>query len=341
MRLHFVPTSLSEKLRRIDYLGTIIFIGSTTSFLIPLSWGGVMYDWSSWRTLVPLIIGIVGCLGFVAYETCIASTPIVPVALFKNRTTTVSFVGAISSGLLVWCIVYYMPLYFEAVKEYSPVVTGVAMFPLTFTVAPAGIFAGVFITKFGKYRWAIWSGWSIATLGLGIMCLLDVHTSIVKWIFLNLVSGIGLGFIFPSIASAIQASVSRENVPMALAMFSFFRSMGQAIGVAIGGAVFQNQMVKHLRDYPSLAPHAQEYAADATGLVQIIRAMPYTQDKLDIQQAYADSLRIVWAVCCGLSGATLLVSLLTRSYSIDQDQTTNQGVIEKDERKTEDTGPAP
>ncbi|CRG87947.1 putative MFS-type transporter C1399,02 [Talaromyces islandicus] len=339
MRLHFVPTSLAEKLRRVDYVGTVIFVGSTTSFLIPLTWGGVMYDWDSWRTLVPLIIGIAGCIGFIVYEAYFASVPIVPAVLFKNRTTTASFVSAISSGLLVWCVVYYMPLYYEAVKNYSPVITGVAMFPLTFTVAPAGAIAGILITVYGKYRWAIWSGWMISTLGFGILCLLEVDTSIVKWIFLNAVSGIGLGFIFPSVASAIQASVTRENVPMALAMFSFFRSLGQAIGVAIGGAVFQNQMLKNLRDYPSLAPNAQAYAADASGLVQVIKAMPYNQDKADLQQAYVDSLRILWAVCCGLSGATLLVSLATQSYSIDQDQSTDQGVIEKHEHDPNDASP--
>jgi hypothetical protein len=96
-------------------------------------------------------------------------------------------------------------------------------------------------------------------------------------------------------------------------MFSFFRSLGQAIG----GAIFQNQMLKGLRDYHSVAPHAQAYAADASGLVQVIRAVPYSQDKADLQQAYVDSLRIVWIVCCGLSGGTLLVSLLTQSYSMD------------------------
>jgi hypothetical protein len=332
MKLHFVPTSLTQKLRRIDYVGTVIFVGSTTSFLIPLTWGGVMYDWDSWRTLVPLIVGVVGCVGFGVYEAFVASDPIIPTVLFKNRTTAVSYVSAVSSGLLVWCIVYYMPLYYEAVKEFSPIMTGVALFPQTFTVAPAGAVAGILITKFGKYRWAIWSGWALATAGLGILCLLDVGTATVEWIFLNMVSGIGLGFLFPSVASAIQASVSPENVPMALAMFSFFRSLGQAIGVAVGGVVFQNQMVENLRGYPSLAPNAAAYGADAAGLVQVIHAMPDGQEKEDLQQAYADSLRIVWAVCCGLSGASLIISLLTQSYSIDQDLTTDQGVIEDDKK---------
>ncbi|KAJ4863536.1 major facilitator superfamily domain-containing protein [Trichoderma breve] len=329
MNLHFVPTSLSDKLRLIDYIGSVIFIGSTTAFLIPLTWGGVVYSWHSWRTLVPLIIGSVGCGVFVVYEAYFAPAPIIPIDLFKKRTASVSFVSAGLSGLLVWCIVYYMPLYFQAVKEYSPVLTGVCIFPQTFTVAPAGAIAGIAITKSGRYRWAIWSGWALATLGLGLLCILEVGTSVPGWIFLNVVSGIGLGFLFPSVASAIQAATAPEHVPMALAMFSFFRSLGQAVGVAIGGVIFQNRMTANLLNYPKLAPNATAYGADAAGLVDIIKSMPSGQNKHDLQQAFVDSLRIVWAVCCALAGFGLLLSLLNQSYSIDQELASSQGIVEK------------
>ncbi|UKZ93433.1 uncharacterized protein TrAFT101_008347 [Trichoderma asperellum] len=330
MNLHFVPTSLAEKLRRIDYIGSIVFIASTTSFLIPLTWGGVLYSWDSWRTLVPLILGIAGIALFVVYEAFIAPNPIIPIELFNNRTAGVSYFSSALSGLLVWCIVYYMPLYFQAIKEYTPVLTGVCLFPQTFTVAPAGAFAGALITKTGRYRWSTWSGWALATLGLGLLCILKPGTSIPGWIFLNLVSGIGLGFLFPSVATAIQAATAPENVPMALALFSFFRSLGQAVGVAIGGVVFQNRMVANLLKYPNLAANATAYGADAAGLVDIIKAMPDGQDKHDIKVAFVDSLRIVWAVCCALAGVGLLLSLLVQKYDINQELSGDQGIIEKD-----------
>ncbi|KAL6897578.1 major facilitator superfamily domain-containing protein [Trichoderma evansii] len=330
MNLHFIPTSLAEKLRRIDYIGSIIFIASTTSFLIPLTWGGVLYSWDSWRTLVPLILGIAGIALFVVYEAFISHNPIIPIELFNNRTAGVSYFSSALSGLLVWCIVYYMPLYFQAVKEYTPVLTGVCLFPQTFTVAPAGALAGAIITKTGRYRWSTWSGWALATLGLGLLCILRPGTNIPGWIFLNLVSGIGLGFLFPSVATAIQAATAPENVPMALALFSFFRSLGQAVGVAIGGVVFQNRMVANLLKHPNLAANATAYGADAAGLVDIIKAMPDGQDKHDIKVAFVDSLRIVWAVCCALAGVGLLLSLLVQKYDINQELSGDQGIIEKD-----------
>jgi hypothetical protein len=102
LKLNFVPSSLASKLRRVDWVGTVIFIGSTTSFLIPITWGGVMYAWTSWRTLVPLIIGGVGLVGFVFWEIYGAPEPLIRLSIFGNRTASISYfidVGPVASFL--------------------------------------------------------------------------------------------------------------------------------------------------------------------------------------------------------------------------------------------------
>lgn len=38
LKLNFIPSSLREQLRRVDWFGSVVFIGSTTSFLIPVTW---------------------------------------------------------------------------------------------------------------------------------------------------------------------------------------------------------------------------------------------------------------------------------------------------------------
>lgn len=340
MHLHFVPTSLITKLRAIDWIGSFLLISSTTSFLLGLTWGGVQYSWGAYQTLLPLLLGLAGCAAFVAYEGYGATNPIIPLVLFKNTTTVVSFIATIPAGLILWCILYYMPMYFQAVHGYSPVVSGVALFPLTFTIAPAAIVCGTTITKTARYRWATWCGWALGTLGLGLFCILDVGTSIPGWVFITLLPGLGLGLLLPGLATAIQASVASEHVAMAIAMFSFFRALGQALGVAIGGVIFQNRIYANLLTYPGLAPHASEYSADSSALVRIIQNMPHGQDKADLKQAYADSLRIVWAVCCAISGLGLLVSLPAKHYSLDQALSTQQGVVEdkKDNASSGDAG---
>lgn len=174
------------------------------------------------------------------------------------------------------------------VKGETPILAGISVFPESFTVAPAAMVVGVLITKTGRYRWAIWSGWVLTTFGAGLPYLLDAHTSTVAWIFLNLVSGIGMGVLFPSTAFAVQVSSTNANVAFAVAIFSFYRVCGQAVGVAFGGSIFQNQMRFKLLIYPSLAPMATQYSRDAASLVETIREFPAGLDKANHIKSYSD-----------------------------------------------------
>lgn len=247
--------------------------------------------------------------------------------IFKNRTAAVSYVSTVLHGMVLWSLLYYLPLYYEAVKSEPPILAGVSLFPETFTVAPASMIVGILITITGRYRWAIWSGWFLTTLGMGLLYLLDTDTRTVKWVFLNIIAGLGMGMLFPSMAFAIQASQHNRDLAFAVAMFSFFRAFGQAIGVAVGGTVFQNQMKAKLLAYPALAGKAEEYSRDASSLVQIIRGFgpKETGIKRQLQSAYADSLKIVWVTMCGLAGAAMVASFWTEGLDMNKPLETEHG----------------
>ncbi|KAL5318366.1 hypothetical protein ACEPPN_013426 [Leptodophora sp. 'Broadleaf-Isolate-01'] len=88
--------------------------------------------------------------------------------------------------------------------------------------------------------------------------------SVPGWIFLNLVPGLGLGHLFPTIIFSIQAAIAAEDIAFGVAFFASFRAFGQGIGVAIGGVVFQNQIRTKMASYELLAPLADLYSKDAT-----------------------------------------------------------------------------
>lgn len=218
-----------------------------------------------------------------------------------------------------------MPLYYQAVKGETAIVAGISLFPARFTVAPAAMITGIVISKTGHYRWAIWSGWVLTTLGTGIFYLLDVNTTTVQWIFLTLVSGLGMCILFPSMAFSIQAATINKDLAFAVALFSFSRAFGQAIGVAVGGVIFQNQLKKKLLTYPLLAPMAGAYSSDASGLVQIIKTMQHGVARTQLIQSYADSLKLVWIVMCALAGVALLSGFLIKGFELDRALETEQG----------------
>ena len=111
-----------------------------------------MYEWQSWGTLAPLILGLVGLVSFVLYSASISPQPLIRRSLFNTQTAITAYIGTLIHGIIVWSMLYYLPLYFEVAKEYSPVSSGIAIFPITFTAAPAAILVSRVIAKPGRYR---------------------------------------------------------------------------------------------------------------------------------------------------------------------------------------------
>jgi len=329
LTLNYQVSSFAAKLRRIDWVGAVVFIAASTGFLIPLTWGGIMYDWDSWRTLVPLILCGVGLIAFVVYEAYVPEEPLIRLEVFQNQTAAVTFFSTFIHGLLLWCTLYYLPLYYEAVKGMTPIMTGVALFPQTFTVAPASMISGILIAITGKYRAGVWVGWVLTTLGFGLMILLKPETSTPAWVFINLVPGVGTGMLFACMALAVQASSTNKNMGFAVNMFAFLRSFGQTVGVAVGGVIFQNQMSERLMKLPALAPMAAEYSRNSAGLVEVIKSMPDSAERVQLIGAYADSLRIVWVVMTALSAVGMIASFWTEALPLDRPFESEQSFKEK------------
>lgn len=288
-----------------------------------------MYDWSSRRTLVPLILGVFGLIGFTIYSVNISTEPLIRRTLFNSPTSIAAYIGTLVQGLIVWSLLYYMPLYFEVAKNYSPITSGVAIFPFTFTVAPAAVIVGLIITKTGRYRPSLWIGWFLTTFGMGLLISLNQSTNIPSWIFLSLIAGIGLGMLFSAQGFAAQASASNDDLPFAGAMYSFFRAFGQTLGIAISGVIFQNVFKKKILA-TAYSAFADSWSRDASSFVQVVKAWSDIGEegvmKEAVIMAYVESLRMVWCVMCALAGGASIASLVwTREVSLERELETEQG----------------
>ncbi|CEI39108.1 hypothetical protein FVEN_g10709 [Fusarium venenatum] len=316
--------SVNTKIKEFDWIGTIIFVASLTSFLIPLSWGGIMYDWSSPRTVIPLVFGILGLVAFAVhirfcrrYSQC---DPLLRPSLFTSLTALSAYFATIIHGIIVWCLVYYVPLYHE-IRGSSPITAGIAILLFTGTVAPAAVVVGFLIAKSGAYRPFIWAGWTLVPLGMGLMMLLEKDTETFRWVLIYLTGGLGLGILYSAQAFAAQASASNSDLPFAASMYAFCRSLGQGIGVAVGGVTFQNEFRKQVEKSPDFAFMADEWAKDAPALVQIIKKSPASMQLMrdTIVDGYIKGLKTVWMVLTLVACIALIVSLLcVRSKSLDR-----------------------
>lgn len=303
-----------------------------------------MYPWGSWRTLFPLLIGFAGTVGFGLYEWRLSSKafdvdgellpgnniePIIRFSIFTNPTLIITYLITVIHGIVLWSLLYFLPLYYEAVQGYTPIISGIAILPESGLVAPVSVIAALLCTITGRYRWVVWAGWTLTCLGSGLLFLLKPHTSVPGWIFLNVLVSIGTGILFPAMGLGVQAACRPQDSGHAAAFFSFVRTFGQSIGVAISGVAFQNQIKKNLRTYPTFAPLAEEYSKDATALVNIIKGMQNSTQKTDLIQAYSDSLHAIWLLMTVISAVALGLSCFTKEFTLEQEHNTRQGFHEQ------------
>lgn len=128
----------------------------------------------------------------------------------------------------------------------------------------------------------------------------------------------------------VQASATSQNLTVAVAMVVFFRAFGQAVGIAIGGVIFQNRMRHELLKYSETRSDAVFLSQDAAALVTVIRAMGDSSvvdgRKYHMKQAYTDSLRVIWVFMAGAAGVGLMLSLFVKKYDLNRALKTEQGV---------------
>lgn len=313
--------TLGQKLGRVDWVGSAIFMVSATLFLIAISWGGTRFEWSSAATIAPLIIGAFGLLGTAAWEKYMAKEPFLRHSLFYNVSAISTYICSAIQGLVLFGQLYYIPFYFMSVLEYSPIHTGLALLPVMLTLVPGSIITGVLITRWNGYRWPIWSGWVVTTIGCGLTIMWDENTSIGVWVVTLILLGFGHGSILNAQNFASQAICTDGEEAAAAAMYGFLRHFGTALGVGIGGSAFQNIMAlklswTDLADGGGIAKNAEAF------IVQLLE-MPASPAKAEIVNGYVYGFRGVYAVYLGISGTAFVVSLFIRHYDMNKELRTD------------------
>jgi MFS family permease len=211
-------------------------------------------------------------------------------------------------------LLYYVPIYFQVVKNFSPVVTGVAMLPVTCILLPASAIVGALMRKYGVFRPAIWSGWLITIISSGLLSLLDTDVTTATWVIILMVVGLGHGLVLMAVGYSIQAVTHPGDVAYATAMYTFLRSFGMCIGVAVGAVVFQNRIQTELTVFKLPA----DAAKDPEGFVNVLKALPMDSSiRQSYNLVYSQSVETVFLVLMVFAILGGLTSLFIRHTSTD------------------------
>ncbi|KAH8880418.1 MFS general substrate transporter [Thozetella sp. PMI_491] len=297
------PVAFLEGLRALDWGGTVLVTGGAICFLLGLETGaGGAHPWGSAMVSCLLAFGAILLALFLLYETKFAKNPLVPTRIFRSVTNVACFILTCVHSFTFISYDYFLPLYYQAVLGFSPIISGVTMLALVVTLSVVTMGGGFFVRSTGDFLTPIRTGAVLMTLGTGLFISFGSATEWAKIILFELVAGLGVGPLFQCPMIALQSHVLPEDVAMASSAMTFSRNLFTSTSIVVGSVILQRAL-----GAGSLTPGTGESEASNAAAVA---------DK----EEYASALRIMWIFYTCMSSLMVIASFFVKKRNLLQKQ---------------------
>jgi EmrB/QacA subfamily drug resistance transporter len=227
--------TVERRKHKVDYVGAALLTASMTLLMLGVLEGGTAWAWSSPASIGIFAGGAVLLAVFVIVEHRV-SEPVLPLSIFRRRIISSTTVLGFAIGVGLVGLTAFIPTYLEVGTGASPLVAGLALATFTIGWPIAAALAGRFYLRWG-FRATSIGGGLLVLAGTVVLALLAPHPSVALVAVSCFFIGAGFGFAaVPSLVAA-QSSVEWSERGVVTGANMFARSLGQALGAAILGAI--------------------------------------------------------------------------------------------------------
>jgi MFS family permease len=175
-------------------------------------------------------------------ELKVALEPVIPVQMFRDRTTALATVASVMVGIAMFGATVYLSQYFQVARGMTPTHAGLMSIAMVGGLLVSSIVSGRIITANGRWKKFLVGGMVMVVVGLALLSTIDERTSLVVVGAFMAILGIGLGSTMQNLVLAVQNNAAPSEIGTASAVVTFFRSMGGSIGVSALGALLSAQV---------------------------------------------------------------------------------------------------
>ncbi|KAF2209111.1 hypothetical protein CERZMDRAFT_22838, partial [Cercospora zeae-maydis SCOH1-5] len=308
------PESWRRRLQRYDPVGTPVFLALAICFQIALQWGGAEYRWGSAQVVSLFVVSGVLLATFIGSQWYMGEDATLPPRIAKQRTMA-------SGGFFMFCLggayysaVYYLPLWFQAIRDASPSQSGILSVPLLISMVVSSILIAGAVTAAGYYTpFAILSPF-LTSVGAGLLSSLQPGSSQAKIIGYQIILGTGTGIGLHQPFIAAQTVLSSSDTSTGIAFMMGSEMLGGSLFIAVAQKIFTSRLSALLL---KAAPGIDAAAISKAGATQILSMVP--QDRLAaVRQAYSTAVTDTFYLGTGLAAASLLGAVFMEWRSIKQ-----------------------
>ena len=235
-----IVTGLHIPYRRVphalDWFGSVLLASALACLVLVATLGGRDLPWTSGR-LVGLVVAMALLLVLFVQRERRVPEPVLPLGLLRDGVMKVCVALNFASGLLLWCGIFFIPLFVQEVRGVTPTRAGFVLMPLMFGAAAGTLVAGRQVARTGHYRSWPRAGAVLMLAGVGLLATVGLGTPVLAVGAFALVLGTGVGFSMqPSLLAAQNAAPAR-HLGTATSTALLFRSLGNVVGIPIFGGI--------------------------------------------------------------------------------------------------------
>ena len=201
-------------------------------------------------------------------------------------------------------MVYYVPIWFQAIKGVSAIRSGIDTLPMIMSLVVASIMAGALVQRLGYYVPFMVASGIIMSTGAGLITTFTPSTNHPKWIGYQVIFGFGLGLGMQQANLAAQAVLSRRDASTGIALIMFCQQLGGAVFVSIGQNVFSNELIKGLRPIAGINP-ATVVKTGATEIRNVVDVKFLSQ----VRAAYNGALTKTFTAALAMAALSIIGAL--------------------------------
>jgi MFS transporter, DHA2 family, multidrug resistance protein len=243
-------------LRGADYPGIVlmaVFLGTLEYVLEE----GARWNWLSDETIrtCAAVSMISGCL-FVARSLTFAN-PVVDLRALGNRNFSIGCVVSFVTGIGIFSTIYLTPLFLGYVRGFSAWQTGLAVFS-TGIASVIGVPIYVTLGRKIDLRWLMMFGLASFGLAMWSFSFITHDWGGDQLLLPQVLRGFPQVFaVAPSVTLGL-GSLPPVRLKYASGLFNMMRNLGGAVGIAVSGAVLNDQTNRHFLDIASTLTPAND-----------------------------------------------------------------------------------
>ncbi|MGY1811553.1 MFS transporter [Blastococcus sp. SYSU D00820] len=295
----------------IDYLGAAFLTAGVSALLIWVTLAGDSFAWASVETALFVGGGVLAVAAFIVTELR-AREPIVPLRLFRDRTTTLAVLASVAIGVAMFGSTVFLGQYLQISRGYSPTAAGLLTIPMVGGMLVSSTVSGILITRTGRWKRFLVGGSLLVVLGFGLLGTIDHETSMVLLGVFLFVLGTGIGMTMQNLVLAVQNTVAARDLGAASSAVAFFRSLGGTIGVSVLGAVLTARVSTLIT--AGLPAGAASSGSGSVGLADLADAPAPVRELIEV--SYGDATGRIFLVSAVVAVVALLAILAIREIAL-------------------------